>query len=157
MTNQCAIEAGPLRGLIDQFFEAWRGCALDKVLEYFSDDAVVTLLGDGTTLSGKRMVGERWILPMMKRYSDKNHHITSFVEAGNQIVVEWFFTAVHVSTGKQFRLQGCSVYWVSEGLIQRGHVYFQQAPAEQEGSPLAKDSVHPHSHGNRPLLSQDRR
>jgi len=124
MTNQRAAEAGPTRRLIDQFFEAWRGSTSDKVLEYFSDDAVVTLLGDGATLSGKRMVGEHWIIPMMKKYSDNTHHITSFMEAGNQIAVEWLFTAVHVSTGKEFRLQGCSVYWVTENLIQRGHVYF---------------------------------
>jgi ketosteroid isomerase-like protein len=124
MTNQRAAEAGPTRRLIDQFFEAWRGSTSDKVLEYFSDDAVVTLLGDGATLSGKRMVGEHWIIPMMKKYSDNTHHITSFMQAGNQIAVEWLFTAVHVSTGKEFRLQGCSVYWVTENLIERGHVYF---------------------------------
>jgi uncharacterized protein (TIGR02246 family) len=124
MTTQVATEAGTLRRLIDEYFEAWRGTTSDRVLEYFSDDAVVTLLGDGATLSGKQMVGERWVIPMMKKYSDNTHHITSFMEAGNQIAVEWLYTAVHVSTGKELRLQGCSVYWVSGNLIQRGHVYF---------------------------------
>ena len=124
MTNEHAAEASPLRRLIDGYFGAWRGSTSDKVLEYFSDDAVVTLLGDGATLSGKRMVGEHWIIPMMKKYSGNTHHITSFMEADNQIAVEWLFTAVHVSTGKEFRLQGCSVYWVSGNLIQRGSVYF---------------------------------
>jgi hypothetical protein len=49
MTNQPTAEATPLRRIIDQYFEAWRGSTPDTVLRYFSDDAVVTLLGDGAT------------------------------------------------------------------------------------------------------------
>ena len=145
MTNPYAVEAGPLRGLIDQYFEAWRGSTSDKVLKYFSDDAVVTLLGDGATLTGKKMVGERWIIPMMKKYSNNTHHITSFIEAGDRVAVEWLFTAVHISTGKEFRLQGCSVYWVSGNLIQRGHVYF--ANLQETTAELASHKpTHPRAH-----------
>jgi uncharacterized protein (TIGR02246 family) len=150
MTNQPTAEASPLRRLIDQYFEAWRGSTPDTVLRYFSDDAVVTLLGDGATLSGKRMVGEHWIIPMMKKYSNNTHHITSFIEAGDRIAVEWLFTAVHISTGKEFRLQGCSVYWVSENLIQRGHVYFttlRETTAEFANHRQAQ----PHSHAESSL------
>jgi uncharacterized protein (TIGR02246 family) len=124
MTSQIAVEAGPLRRLIDDYFETWRGTDSDRVLEYFSDDAVVTLLGDGAILSGKDMVAERWVIPMMRKYSGNDHHITSVLEADNQIAVEWLYTAVHVSTGKELRLQGCSLYWMDGNLIERGHVYF---------------------------------
>jgi uncharacterized protein (TIGR02246 family) len=124
MTSQIAVEAGPLRRLIDDYFEAWRGTDSDRVLDYFSDDAVVTLLGDGAILSGKDMVAERWVIPMMRKYSGNDHQITSVLEADNQIAVEWLYTAVHVSTGKELRLQGCSLYWMDGNLIERGHVYF---------------------------------
>ena len=150
MTNQCAAEGGRLRGLIDQYFEAWRGSTPDKVLRYFSNDAVVTLLGDGATLSGKRMVGERWIIPMMKKYSNGTHHITSFIEAGDRVAVEWLFTAVHISTGKEFRLQGCSVYWVSGNLIRRGHVYFTSV-RETTAEFASHREAHPHSHADSSL------
>lgn len=75
MTNQCGDDASPLRRLIDEYSEAWRGSTLGKV-DYFSDDAVVTLLGDGATHRGKKMVGEHWIIPMMKKYSNQysSHH-----------------------------------------------------------------------------------
>ena len=139
MTNQHAVEAGPLRRLIDQYFEAWRGSTPDKVLRYFSNDAVVTLLGDGATLSGKRMVGERWIIPMMKKYSNNTHHITSFIEAGDRIAVEWLFTAVHISTGKEFRLQG-----------QRGHVYFTTL-RETTAEFASHRQAQPHSHAESSL------
>ena len=124
MTSQIAVEAGPLRRLIDDYFEAWRGTDSDRVLDYFSDDAVVTLLGDGAILSGKDIVAERWVIPMMRKYSGNDHQITSVLEADNQIAVEWLYTAVHVSTGKELRLQGCSLYWMDGNLIERGHVYF---------------------------------
>ena len=124
MTSHVAVEAGPLRRLIDEYFEAWRGTDPGKVLEYFSDDAVVTLLGDGATLTGKAMVAARWVVPMMKKYSGNHHHVTSFMETDNRVAVEWLYTAVHVSSGKELRLQGCSVYWVDGDLIERGHVYF---------------------------------
>jgi uncharacterized protein (TIGR02246 family) len=124
MTSQIAVEAGPIRRLIDDYFEAWRGTDSDRVLDYFSDDAVVTLLGDGAILSGKDMVAERWVIPMMRKYSGNDHQITSVLEADNQIAVEWLYTAVHVSTGKELRLQGCSLYWMDGNLIERGHVYF---------------------------------
>jgi len=152
MTNQRAVEAGPLRRLIDQYFEAWRGSTSDKVLKYFSDDAVVTLLGDGAILSGKKMVGEHWIIPMMRKYSDGTHHITSFMETGNQIAVEWLFTAVHVSTGKEIRIQGCSVYWMTGNLIQRGHVYFTTL-RETTAEFASHKHAHPHLQGDRALVS----
>jgi uncharacterized protein (TIGR02246 family) len=152
MTSQCTSEAGPLRRLIDQYFEAWQGSTPDKVLEYFSDDAVVTLLGDGATLSGKKMVGRHWIIPMLKKYSNNTHHITSFIEAGDRIAVEWLFTAVHISTGKEFRLQGCSVYWVSGNLIRRGHVYFTSL-RETTAEFSSHKPTPPQAHGDSSLLS----
>jgi uncharacterized protein (TIGR02246 family) len=152
MTNQHAAQAGPLRRLIDQYYEAWRASTSDEVLGYFADDAVVTLLGDGATLTGKKMVGDHWIIPMMRKYSDGTHHITTFMETGNQIAVEWLFTAAHVSTGKEIRIQGCSVYWVSGNLIQRGHVYFTSL-RETTAEFASHKPTHPHSHGDSSLPS----
>lgn len=152
MTNEHATEASPLRCLIDQYFEAWRGSTADKVLEYFSDDAVVTLLGDGATLSGKGMVGEHWIIPMMKKYSNNTHRVTSVIEGGDRIAVEWLFTAVHISTGKEFRLRGCSVYWVSGNLIRRGHVYFT-SPREPAAELASRKPAHPQGSRDSFLLS----
>ncbi len=152
MTNQFGVETSPLRRLIDEYFEAWRGSTPGKVLDYFSDDAVVTLLGDGATHRGKKMVGEHWIIPMMKKYSNNTHHITSFTEAGDRVAVEWFYTAVHISTGKEFRLQGCSVYWVSGNLIQRGHVYFTGV-RETTAEFASHRPTHPQAHAGGSLPS----
>jgi ketosteroid isomerase-like protein len=134
MTNQRSIEASPIRSFIDQYFEAWRGSVAENILGWFSEDVVINLWGDGATLTGKKMVEEQWIIPMVKIYPGNNHQIKTFLEFGDQVAVEWLFTAVHASTGKEINLQGCSIYWVRNGLIQRGHVYFSNAKAKREQS-----------------------
>jgi ketosteroid isomerase-like protein len=134
MTNQQSVLASPLRSFIDQYFEAWRGSVAENLLGYFSEDVVINLSGDGGTLTGKTMVGERWVIPMVKNYPGNNHRIKNFLEVGDQVAVEWLFTGVHASTGKEINLQGCSLYWVRNGLIRRGHVYFSSAQAKREQS-----------------------
>jgi ketosteroid isomerase-like protein len=147
MTNQQSVEASPLRSFIDQYFEAWRGSVAEKVLGHLSEDVVINLWGDGRTLTGKKMVGEQWIIPMVKNYPRNNHHIKNFFEVGDQVAVEWLFTAVHASTSKEINLQGCSIYWVGNGLIRRGHVYFSSAQVkrEQSLSALERPSCPKHS------------
>ena len=143
MTNQQCIETSPLRSFIDEYFKAWRGSVAEHLLGYFTEDVVVNLWGDGGTLTGKKMVGERWVIPMLKNYPGNNHHITNFLEVGDQVAVEWLFIAAHASTSKEINIQGCSIYWVSRGLIRRGHVYFNSPQAKRDHGLSVLDHTHP--------------
>ncbi len=129
MTSQLSVEVSPLRSFIDQYFEAWRGGVPEEVLGYFSEDAVIHLSSSAGTLAGRKMVAEKWVIPTVTNYPGNVHQIESFLEAGDQVVVEWLFTAAHVSTGKEIRVPGRSEYWVSGGLIRRGKVYFNRSNA----------------------------
>jgi ketosteroid isomerase-like protein len=142
MANPQCIETSPLRSFIDEYFEAWRGSVPEHLLGYFSEDVVINLWGDGGTLTGKKMVGERWVIPMIKNYPGNNHHIKNFLEVGDQVAVEWLFTAVHASTGKEISIQGCSIYWVSKGLIRRGHVYFNSPQSKRDQGLSVLDHAH---------------
>ena len=124
MTNLQSVEVSSLRGFIDQYFDAWRGGVPEEVLDYFSEDAVINLSSSAGTLAGRKMVAEKWVIPTVTNYPGNVHKIESFLEAGDKVVVEWLFTAAHVSTGKEIRVPGRSEYWVSGGLIRRGNVYF---------------------------------
>jgi ketosteroid isomerase-like protein len=143
MANLQCIEASPLRTFIDRYFEAWGGSVAEDLLGYFTEDVVINLWGDGGTLTGKKMVGERWVIPMVKNYPGNNHHIKNFLEVGDQVAVEWLFTGVHASTGKEINIQGCSIYWVSKGLIRRGHVYFNSPQAKRDHGLSVLDHTHP--------------
>lgn len=129
MTNQLCVEVSPLRSFIDQYFEAWRGGVAEDVLDYFSEDAVIHLSSSAGILAGRKMVAEKWVIPTVTNYPGNVHQIESFLEAGAKVMVEWLFTAAHISTGKEIRVPGRSEYWVSEGLIRRGNVYFNRSDA----------------------------
>jgi ketosteroid isomerase-like protein len=142
MTNLPSVEASPLRSFMDQYFEAWREGAPEKVLGYFSEDAVINLWGPAGTLAGKKMVAEKWVIPTVTNYPGNIHQIKSFLEAGDQVAVEWLFTGANVSTGKEINIPGCSVYWVSGGLIRRGNVYFNSRPPKRDHALPVLDPAH---------------
>lgn len=123
-TRAEAGEGGSLRPVFDGYFEAWHGSDPQKVLACFSDDIVINLWGDGSTLNGKKAVGDKWVIPTMKQYPGSVHHVRNFLEAGDQAVIEWLFTGVDAATHKEASDPGCSVYWVKNRLISRGHLYF---------------------------------
>jgi hypothetical protein len=97
-----AVASGSgLRPLFDRYFEAWHGTDPQKVLACFSDDIVVNLWGDGSTLDGKKAAGDQWIIPTMKQYPGNVHHVRNFLEVDDQAVIEWLFTGVDASTHKE--------------------------------------------------------
>ena len=115
---------GTLRPVFDRYFEAWHGNDPKKVLACFSDDIVINLWGDGSTLKGKEPVCDKWVCPTMKQYPGNIHHVQNYLEAGDHVVIEWVFAGVDASTHKETSDPGCSLYWVKDGLIIRGHLYF---------------------------------
>jgi ketosteroid isomerase-like protein len=150
MIGMPCVEVSPLRNFIDQYFEAWRGGLPEEVLVYFSDDVVINVMGPIGTLAGKRMVAEKWVVPTVTNYPGNIHQIKSYLEAGDQVAVEWLFTGTHVSTGKEISIPGCSVYWVSRGLIQRGNAYFNGPQTKRDQGLSAIDPTYhsdPSRHG----------
>jgi len=129
MTNLLSVEVTPLRSFMDEYFEAWGGGMSEEVLSYFSEDAVIHLSTSAGIMTGRKMVGEKWVVPTVTNYPGNVHVIESFLETGDQVVVDWLFTAAHISTGKEIRVPGRSEYWVSGGLIRRGNVYFNRSNA----------------------------
>jgi ketosteroid isomerase-like protein len=114
----------------------------EEVLAYFSDDVVINVMGPIGTLAGKRMVAEKWVAPTVTNFPGNIHQIKSYLEAGDQVAVQWLFTGAHVSTGKEISIPGCSVYRVSRGLIQRGNVYFNTPQAKRDYGLSAIDPTH---------------
>ncbi len=142
MIDMPCVEVSSLRNFIDQYFEAWRGGVPEEVLVYFSDDAVIRVTSPIGILAGKRMVAERWVVPTVTNYPGNIHQIKSYQEAGDQVAVEWLFKGNKVSAGKKISIPGCSVYKVSNGLIQRGNVYFNSPQAKRDHGLSAIDPTH---------------
>jgi steroid delta-isomerase-like uncharacterized protein len=103
----------------------------DLVLSYYTDDVVINLLGGPALLEGKAAVAENFVGPFTKGFPGNIHKILNLVHQGNQVVIEWMFTAIHKGdfggippTGKTVNLPGCSVYTVEGRQITRGNLYF---------------------------------
>ena len=139
MTNLPSIEASPLRSFIDRF-EAWRGSLPEKVLGYFSEDAVIDLCGT----AGLWLARKWWRSghPHGDELSRQCPPDQNFLEASDQVAVEWLFTGAHVSTGREINIQGCSIYWVNRGLIRRGQLYFNSPQAKRDQGLSVLDHTH---------------
>ena len=116
---------------MQEYFDAWQEGVTEKILSYYSDDVVINLLGGPALLEGKSAVTENFVLPFTKGFPGNVHNIVNLVHQGNQVVIEWMFTAVHKGdfggippTGRTVNLPGCSVYTVEGRQITRGNLYF---------------------------------
>jgi steroid delta-isomerase-like uncharacterized protein len=120
-----------MREFMQQYFDAWEKGVTEKILSYYPDDVVINLLGVSALLEGKAAVAENFVLPFTKGFPGNVHKVLNLVHHGNQVVIEWMFTAVHKgefggipATGRTVNLPGCSVYTVEGGQITRGNIYF---------------------------------
>ena len=128
MTQQPAID---IREFMQQYFDVWEEGITEKILSYYPDDVVINLLGGPALLEGKAAVTENFVLPFTKGFPGNVHKILNLVHQGNQVVIEWMFTAVHKgefggipATGRTVNVPGCSVYTVEGRQITRGNIYF---------------------------------
>lgn len=116
---------------IQEYFDAWREGNTENILSYYSEDVVINLLGGPALLEGKNAVAENFVLPFTEAFPGNVHKIQNLVHQGNQIVIEWMFTAIHKGdyggippSGRTVNLPGCSVYTVEGRQITRGNLYF---------------------------------
>ena len=120
-----------IREFMQQYFDVWEEGIPEKILSYYPDDVVINLLGGPALLEGKAAVAENFVLPFTKGFPGNVHNILNLVHQGNQVVIEWMFTAVHKgefggipATGRTVNVPGCSVYTVEGRQITRGNIYF---------------------------------
>ena len=137
--------ATDIREFIQEYFDAWQEGVTETILSYYSDDVVIDLLGVPALLEGKAAVAENFVLPFTKGFPGNVHKILNFVHKGNQVVIEWMFTAIHKgdfagipSTGTTVNLPGCSVYTVEANQITRGNLYFNGPTLMQQLSTANK-------------------
>lgn len=123
--------ATDIRVFMQEYFDAWTEGDLEKILAYYSDDVVINLLGVPALLEGKAVVSKGFVVPFNTGFPGNVHQVQNMVHQGNQVVIEWMFTADHKgefagipATGRAVRLPGCSVYTVEGGKITRGHLYY---------------------------------
>ena len=130
------LQAAPddVRAFIQEYFDAWKGTDVEKILDYYSDDVVLQL--PTGTLEGKAAVRDNFVRPFIAGFPGNVHAIQNLAHARNLAAVEWSFEAVHSGvfanlqpTGKAVRVLGCSFYEydLATRKIPAGRIYFDVA------------------------------
>src|SRR3954453_14766346 len=96
-----------VRVFIQEYFDAWSGTDLEKILDYYSDDVVIEL--PTGTLKGKPAVRDNFVIPFVKAFHDNVHSIVNLAHAENLVAVEWNFTAVHQGSFANIEASGKTV------------------------------------------------
>jgi len=116
---------------IQEYFDAWRGTDLQKILDYYSDDVVIQL--PTGTLDGKQAVRDNFVIPFVDAFPGNVHSIVSLAHANNLVAVEWNFEAMHKgafanieASGRTVQVPGCSLYEynLETRKIPAGRIYF---------------------------------
>ena len=61
VASQTQVES--VRAFLDEYFEAWQGTDIDKIMGYYSDDVVIQL--PTGTLTGKTAVRDNFVVPFV--------------------------------------------------------------------------------------------
>jgi steroid delta-isomerase-like uncharacterized protein len=119
---------------VQEYFDAWKGTDVQKILAYYSDDVVIHL--PTGTLEGKAAVRDNFVIPFVNGFAGNVHSIRNLAHAGNLVAVEWRFDAVHKgsfanieATGRTVQALGCSFYEynLESRKIHAGRIYFDHA------------------------------
>jgi predicted ester cyclase len=133
MASTAAAQPTPeyIRAFVQEYFDAWKGTAEDRILAYYADDVTIHL--PTGVLEGKVAVRDNFVRPFIAGFPGNVHRIVNLAFAPNLVAVEWNFEAIHsgtfatlAPTGKPVQVPGCSFYQYDLGkrLITGGRIYF---------------------------------
>jgi steroid delta-isomerase-like uncharacterized protein len=130
-----SIGADPaiVRAFIEEYFEAWKGTDVNRIMSYYAEDIVLQL--PTGVAEGQQAVRERFVSPFVAAFPGNVHSIVNLAHASNLVAVEWTFRAVHrgdfaghPASGRQVEVPGGSFYEynLESRLITAGRIYFDR-------------------------------
>lgn len=131
MAASAAISStSDVQAFFDEYFGAWQGTDIERIMSYYSDD--VSLVLAGTVMTGKDAVENQFVRPFVAGFPGNRHIPKNMIYGQNAVVIEWSFEAEHKgpfagqpATGSSVTVLGCSVYEYDavKRQIKRGRIY----------------------------------
>src|SRR6185503_4933609 len=104
-----------VESFIHEYYEAWGGTDLDRIMSYYSEDVVLQI--PGLLMEGKEVVRDQFAVPFTTAFPGNRHIVKNMVCGPGVVVVEFSFEAQHkglfaghAATGARIKLPGCGVY-----------------------------------------------
>jgi len=120
-----------VESFIQEYYDAWSGTDLDRIMSYYADDVVLQI--PGLLMEGKEDVRSQFALPFTTAFPGNRHFVNRMIFGPGVVTVEFSFEAEHkgpfaghAATGAQISLPGCGVYEYDSAKrqITAGRIYF---------------------------------
>jgi PAS domain S-box-containing protein len=120
-----------IESFIHEYYEAWGGTDLDRIMSYYSEDVVLQI--PGLLMEGKNAVRDQFAVPFTTAFPGNRHIVKGMIFGPGVVNVEFIFEAQHkgpfaghAATGARIKLPGCGVYQYdpTKWQITAGRIYF---------------------------------
>src|SRR6185295_17406062 len=132
MAVSTAIESvSDVESFIKEYYDAWSGTDLDRIMSYYSDDVVLQI--PDLLMEGKEAVRDQFARPFITAFPGNRHIVKKMIFGPGVVTVEFSFEAQHkgpfaghAATGARIKLPGCGVYEYdsTKRQITAGRIYF---------------------------------
>ena len=131
MPSTALDSAFDVESFIDEYYDAWSGTDLDRIMSYYSDDVVLQI--PGLLMEGNEAVRNQFARPFTTAFPGNRHLVKRMIFGPGVVTVEFSFEAEHkgpfaghAATGARISLPGCGVYEYDSATrqITAGRIYF---------------------------------
>ena len=120
-----------IESFVNEYYDAWSGTDLDRIMSYYSDDVVLQI--PGLLMEGNEAVRNQFARPFTTAFPGNRHFVKKMIYGLGVVTVEFTFEAEHkgpfaghAATGARISLPGCGVYEydAEKRQITAGRIYF---------------------------------
>src|SRR5262245_59082762 len=132
MAVSTAIDSAfDVESFIEEYYDAWSGTDLDRIMSYYTDDVVLQI--PGLLMEGNEAVRNQFARPFTTAFPGNRHFVKKMIFGPGVATVELSFEAEHkgpfaghAATGARISLPGCGVYEYDSATrqITAGRIYF---------------------------------
>ena len=110
-TSTAVDSAFDVESFLHEYYDAWSGTDLDRIMSYYSDDVMLQI--PGLLMEGKEAVRNQFAQPFTTAFPGSRHIIKNMIFGRDVVTVEFNFEAEHkgpfaghAATGAQISLPG---------------------------------------------------
>src|SRR5215510_4880638 len=132
MAASIALESAfDVESFVHEYYEAWSGTDLDRIMSYYAEDVVLEI--PGLLMKGNEAVRDQFARPFTTAFPGNRHIIKNMIFGPGVVNIEFSFEAKHTgpfaghaATGARISLPGCGVYEYDSATrqITAGRIYF---------------------------------
>ncbi len=131
MASTAPWSVADVESFIHEYYDAWGGTDLDRIMSYYTDDVVLQI--PGLLMKGNEAVRDQFVRPFITAFPGNHHLVKNMVFGPGVVTVEFSFEAHHkgpfaghAATGALVKLPGCGVYEYDSAKrqITAGRIYF---------------------------------